>query len=352
MIRIGRVEIPNPVVVAPMSGITDRPFRRIAAEMEAGLLCTEMASAIALVRQGPSTCELTRVWPDEHPISVQLMGREPASMAAAAEIAVQEGADIVDINMGCPVDKVAKKTCAGAGLARDIPLAVECARQMIAVLGPVPLTVKMRLGWDDTTKNCVDLATALEQVGVASVSVHGRTRAQGYSGLADWEHIARVKQAVAIPVFGSGDIHTAGDARRRMDDTGCDGVLLARGMMGNPWLIRQCVALLRDGEVVPDLDWHQHLALVRRLAGYVVDHHGEPRGVMLARKYVSWAVRGVPGGARMRDAVQYVCTREDLERFWSDLEALQPDGDRFNRSLGSTYRSRESSAEPAMAGTG
>jgi len=167
VVRIGPVDLPNPVVVAPMSGITDRPFRRIAAEMGAGLLCTEMASAVALVRQGPSTCELTRVWPDEHPISVQLMAREPEIMAQAAEIAVQEGADIVDINMGCPVDKVAKKTCAGAGLARDIPLAVECARQMIAAIGPVPLTVKMRLGWDDSTRNCVELAKGLEQVGVA-----------------------------------------------------------------------------------------------------------------------------------------------------------------------------------------
>ncbi|MGB2939814.1 MAG: tRNA-dihydrouridine synthase, partial [Candidatus Dormiibacterota bacterium] len=132
MIRIGDVEIRNPVVVAPMSGITDRPFRRIAAEMGAGLLCTEMASAIALVRQGPQSCELTRVWPDEHPISVQLMGREPGSMAEAARMVVAEGADIVDINMGCPVDKVAKKVCAGAGLARDIPLAVEVAGAMIA----------------------------------------------------------------------------------------------------------------------------------------------------------------------------------------------------------------------------
>src|SRR4030088_1098486 len=166
MLQIGRIEIKNPVVVAPMSGITDRAFRRMAAEMGAGLLCTEMASAIALVRQGAQTCELTRVWPDEHPISVQLMGREPDAMAEAARMVVQEGADIVDINMGCPVDKVAKRTCAGAGLARDIPLAVECATEMIRAIAPVPLTVKMRLGWDESTKNCVDLARALEQVGV------------------------------------------------------------------------------------------------------------------------------------------------------------------------------------------
>ncbi|HEV1996620.1 MAG TPA: tRNA dihydrouridine synthase DusB [Candidatus Dormibacteraeota bacterium] len=349
MIRIGPVEIPNPVVVAPMSGITDRPFRRIAAEMGAGLLCTEMASAVALVRQGPSTCELTRVWPDEHPVSVQLMGREPASMAAAAEIAVQEGADIVDINMGCPVDKVAKKTCAGAGLARDIPLAVECARQMIRAIGPVPLTVKMRLGWDDSTRNCVDLAMALEEVGVASVSVHGRTRVQGYSGLADWDHIAQVKAAVAIPVFGSGDISSAADARRRLELTGCDGVLLARGMMGNPWLIRQCVALLERGEVVPDLGWAQHVALVRRLAGYVVDHYGERLGVKLARKYVSWAVRGVPGAARMRDAVQFLNTRQDLDAFWGELEALSPASDGFDRALGAGYRAGQMATEPARA---
>jgi tRNA-dihydrouridine synthase B len=323
MIRIGEVEIRNPVVVAPMSGITDRPFRRIAGEMGAGLLCTEMASAIALVRQGPQTCELTRVWPDEHPISVQLMGREPSSMAEAARMVVAEGADIVDINMGCPVDKVAKKVCAGAGLARDIPLAVEVAGAMIAAIGPVPLTVKMRLGWDDTTKNCVDLARALEDVGVAAVAVHGRTRVQGYSGLADWDHISAVKAAVSIPVFGSGDIRSAADARQRIDQTGCDGVLLARGMMGNPWLIRQCAALLGLGEVVPDLDWDEHVALVRRLVDHVVDHYGERRGVLLGRKYVSWAVRGVAGAARMRDSVQFLNTQADLDDFWRRLGDLE-----------------------------
>ncbi|MFN2463249.1 MAG: tRNA-dihydrouridine synthase, partial [Candidatus Dormibacteria bacterium] len=173
---------------------------------------------------------------------------------------------------------------------------------------------------------------------------------QGYTGRADWDHIAKVKEAVSIPVFGSGDINTAADARRRMDDTGCDGVLLARGMMGNPWLIRQCVGLLRDGEEIADLDWHAHLALVRRLAGYVVDHHGERRGVVLARKYVSWAVRGVPGGARMRDAVQYVCTRDDLERFWDRLEELNPAADRFQRSLGASYRAGVASPQEVLAG--
>ena len=322
MLRIGSVEIPNPVVVAPMSGITDRPFRRIAAEMGAGLLCTEMASAIALVRQGAGTCELTRVWPDESPVSVQLMGRDPASMAEAARMVVAEGADIVDINMGCPVDKIAKKTCAGAGLARDIPLAVEVARAMIAEIGPVPLTVKMRLGWDDSTRNCVELACALEDVGVAAVAVHGRTRAQGYTGFADWENIAAVKAAVSIPVLGSGDIRSAGDARRRMAETGCDGILLARGMMGNPWLIRQCVAMLETGEEVPDQDWSDHIALVRRLVDNVVDHYGERLGVKLARKYVSWAVRGCEGAARMRDSVQHLDTRDDLARFWFELQAM------------------------------
>ena len=326
MLKVGRIEIKNPVVVAPMSGITDRAFRRMAAEMGAGLLCTEMASAIALVRQGAQSCELTRVWPDEHPISVQLMGREPASMAEAARMVVGEGADIVDINMGCPVDKVAKKVCAGAGLARDIPLATEVARAMIEAIGPVPLTVKMRLGWDDTTRNCVDLAKSLEAVGVAAVAVHGRTRVQGYSGLADWDDIAAVKAAVPIPVFGSGDIRTAADARRRMDDTGCDGVLLARGMMGNPWLIRQVAALLETGQVVPDLAWDDHVALVRRLVEFVIDYHGERRGVLLARKYVSWAVRGCPGAARMRDSVQFLETREDVEAFWLRLQSLAIDG--------------------------
>jgi nifR3 family TIM-barrel protein len=234
-------------------------------------------------------------------------------------IAVADGADIVDINMGCPVDKVAKKVCAGAGLARDIPLAVACAEAMIQAVAPVPVTVKMRLGWDDSTKNCVDLARALESIGVAAVAVHGRTRVQGYSGAADWDHIAAVKAAVAIPVFGSGDIRTARDAWQRMRETGCDGVLLARGMMGNPWLIRQCVALLGEGILIPDLDWPEHIALVRRLVQHVVEHHGPQLGTRLARKYVSWAVRGCEGAARMRDGVQDLDTPADLERFWAQL---------------------------------
>jgi tRNA-dihydrouridine synthase B len=329
VIRIGRVEIRNPVVVAPMSGITDRPFRRIAHELGAELACTEMASAVALVRQGWQTCELTRVWPDEHPISVQLMGRDPEVMAEAARMVVEGGADIVDINMGCPVDKVAKKICAGAGLARDIPLATECAAAMIQAIAPVPVTVKMRLGWDDTTKNCVDLARALEGVGVAAVAVHGRTRVQGYSGLADWSHIAAVKQAVSIPVFGSGDIRTAAEARGRMETTGVDGVLLARGMMGNPWLIRQAGALMADGEEVPDLSWEGQIALCRRLVGYVIDHYGERVGVRLGRKYVSWSVRGCPGAARMRDRVQDLDTRAQVEVFFEDLLTIQPDLERL-----------------------
>src|SRR5258708_21975166 len=234
MLRIGRVEIRNPVVVAPMSGITDRPFRRMAAEMGAGLLCTEMASAVALVRRGAQSCELSRVGPEEHPISVQLMGREPVSMAEAARMVVAEGADIVDVNMGCPVDKVAKKTCAGAGLARDIPLATAVAVAMVAAVDPVPVTVKMRLGWDDSTRNCVDLARSLEAVGGAPAAGHGRTPVQGYTGLSDWEDIAAVKAAVEIPVFGSGDIRSAADARRRMDETGCGCGLLAPALLGNP----------------------------------------------------------------------------------------------------------------------
>ncbi|HEV3231895.1 MAG TPA: tRNA dihydrouridine synthase DusB [Candidatus Dormibacteraeota bacterium] len=325
MIRIGRVEIANPVVVAPMSGITDRPFRRLAQELGAELSCTEMASAVALVRQGRQTCELTRVWPDEHPISVQLMGREPAIMAEAARIAVADGADIVDINMGCPVDKVAKKVCAGAGLARDLPVAVACADAMVRAVHPVPVTVKMRLGWDDGTRNCVELARALEDVGVAAVAVHGRTRVQGYGGLADWDHITKVVEAVSIPVFGSGDIRSAADAARRME-TGCAGVLLARGMMGNPWLIHQCSALLTTGEHVPDQGWEDHIALCRRLVDHVVEHYGERLGVRLARKFVSWAVRGCPGAARLRDGVQHLDTRADLDRYWAELLALDPAG--------------------------
>src|ERR1035437_8933062 len=235
---------------------------------------------------------------------------------------VEEGADIVDINMGCPVDKVAKKTCAGAGLARDIPLATAVSAAMIKAVGPVPVTVKMRLGWDDSTRNCIDLAKSLESVGVAAVAIHGRTRVQGYTGFADWDDIAAIKAAVDIPVFGSGDIRTDAHARRRMAETGCDGVLLARGMMGNPWLIRQASPRIEGGEMVPDLGWEEHVELVRRLVEYVVDHHGETGGVKLARKYVSWAVRGCQGAARMRDSVQFLNTREDLERFWETLREL------------------------------
>jgi len=311
-LRLGDLELSSPVLVAPMAGITDVPFRAIAAEMGAGLVATEMVAAEAVVRGVDASLALLRFPARVHPVAAQLVGSDPAVMAEAAQVCVARGAQVVDVNLGCPVRKVVGAGN-GAALARDVVAATRVLGAMVEAIWPVPVTAKLRLGWDYSSINAPQLAHALEDVGVRLVTVHGRTRCQGYSGLADWDEIARVREAVAIPVIGSGDLVDAERIARLIEKGYGDGVVVARGMLGNFWLVRQAVHRLVSGELLPEQRFADRVALTRRHLGLLVEHYGEWRGLKIGRKYVSWTIRGCAGAARLRALVATMDSRDQLE---------------------------------------
>ncbi|HUY60801.1 MAG TPA: tRNA dihydrouridine synthase DusB [Candidatus Dormibacteraeota bacterium] len=323
-VMIGALRLRTPIFVAPMAGITDRPFRALARELGAGLTCTEMIAAAAVVRSPEAATALLDLAPDEHPVAAQLVGNDPATMAEAAQICVARGADVVDVNLGCPVSKVVRLG-SGAALARDLHRTAEILGAMVAAV-PVPVTAKMRLGWDDRHHNAPELARALEDVGVAAVTVHGRTRCQGYRGEADWAAIARVKAAVrAIPVLGSGDVRDSDVVARRIALGDVDGVVIARGLLGDWHFLSHTVSRLTWGVTPPAPTFPERLALARRHWHLLVDHHGERLGVRRCRKFVTWAIKGCAGAARLRQMVAEVNTRDDLDRMY-ELALLAGEG--------------------------
>ncbi len=313
----------NPLVLAPMAGITDFPFRGICKEMGAGLVFSEMVSVEALIREHKRTHGMLHTDAAERPVVFQLFGSKPASMAEAAHIVSQGAADFIDINMGCPVPKIIKSG-SGAALLRDTGLAKEI---MAAVVGAskVPVTVKIRLGWDARNIVAVDLAQAAEAAGIAAVTVHARTKTQGFSGQADWDMIRTVKQAVTIPVIGNGDVKTAQDAKRIMEETGCDGVMIGRAIQGYPWIFREAKHFLETGLVPapPTLEERQKVMLrhLRDMAGLV----GENAGVREMRKHLCWYTKGLHDGAEFRTRINHlerVCdTKRAIEDFFAALSA-------------------------------
>ena len=320
--RIGPHALSAPVYVAPMAGVTDAPFRKLAREFGAGLACTEMISSEALVRRHPESFRLMDLRWDARPVSVQLMGGDPATMAEAARMVEAQGADIVDINMGCPVPKVVK-TSGGASLLREPERAFRVAEAMVGAVG-IPVTAKIRLGWDFQSLNYERIARGLESAGVQGLAVHGRTRSQRYDPWADWQAIAEVKASVRIPVAGSGDLRTAEESERRMAESGVDAVMLGRGILGNLWLIRQTVALLTNGEAVPDLDWMSRIALVRRHCTLVLEYYGSERGSRLLRKFIAWGLRGFRGAPRLRQMVNSISSPADVEVVLAEAELTDP----------------------------
>ncbi|MGH7687907.1 MAG: tRNA dihydrouridine synthase DusB [Candidatus Dormibacteria bacterium] len=324
--RIGALQLDSPVVVAPMVGITDVPTRALAHELGAALVCTEMVAADAVVRRVEPAMQLLQFPDGVRPVAAQLVGGDPAVMAEAAQIAVERGAQLVDINLGCPVAKVVNRG-SGAALARDVHATASVLSAMASAVA-VPVTAKMRLGWDHQTINAPELARVLQDSGAAAVSVHGRTRCQKYQGRADWAEIARVKEAVSIPVFGSGDVDDIDTAARRVRAGVVDGIIVARGMLGNLWLVRQMAKRLTSGEQIADLSFAERLALTRRHVQMLSDHHGESRGMRIGRKYVAWAVKGCNGAARLRARVQDLDTLDQLDELLGSalLSGLGPNG--------------------------
>jgi tRNA-dihydrouridine synthase B len=302
----------NPLVLAPMAGITDFPFRRICKELGAGLVFSEMVSVEALIREHRRTRGMLHTDPAERPVVFQIFGSKPASMAEAAHIVSRGEVDFIDINMGCPVPKIVKSG-AGSALLRDIGLAKEI---MSAVVGAsaVPVTVKIRLGWDAKNFVAVDLAQAAESIGIAAVTVHGRTKAQGFSGQADWGMIRQVKDSIGIPVIGNGDVRCAQDARRIMDETGCDGVMIGRAIQGNPWIFREARQFLETGIAPSPPTIEERETVMLRHLNDMVALLGEHIGVCEMRKHVCWYTKGLQGGAEFRERANHLERAADVRR--------------------------------------
>jgi tRNA-dihydrouridine synthase B len=307
----------NPLVLAPMAGVTDLPFRVICRELGAGIVYSEMVSAEALIRDQGRTLGMLATVPAERPVAFQLFGSRPASLAAAAKLLSSRDIDLIDINMGCPVPKVLKSG-AGSALLRDLGLAREIMQAVVSASAK-PVTVKIRLGWDAKSIIAGELAQAAEAEGVSAITVHGRTKAQGFSGRADWSMIKKVKGSVGIPVIGNGDVRSGADAKRMLDETGCDGVMIGRAIEGNPWIFREAKAFLATGSVPPPPPPLERRAVMLRHLNDVIGLMGERVGIREMRKHLCWYTKGLSGGAEFRERINH---KERLDEVRAEIDAF------------------------------
>lgn len=311
------------LILAPMAGVTDGPFRRLAQRYGAEMTVSEMVASQAMIRHTPKSLKLATHEAGEGVMAVQIAGADPVVMATAARMNVDRGATIIDINMGCPVKKIAKSH-AGAALMRDEGLAERIMAAVVAAV-PVPVTVKMRLGWDDQHRNALALARLAEANGVQAVTVHGRTRAQMYAGTADWQAIAAIKAGVSIPVIGNGDVTTPEKARMMWEMTGVDGIMIGRGAIGSPWIFREVAHYLRTGTLLAAPEPAEKMAVVIEHFEQIVAHHGPIVGNQMARKHLAWHTRGLVGGGRFRERLNHAPTAQATGQLLREfLHSLEP----------------------------
>jgi len=292
MLSIGNLTVVSPLVLAPMSGISDLPFRLINRSFGCGLAFTEMISANSLARKNKNTLKMLSSTMDERPLGIQIVGSDPEIIKMALNIIISGNAfDIIDFNAACPVNKVVSKM-EGAGLLRE-PVKLQNIMKVIVENTVLPVTVKIRSGWDETSVNAVDIALRAQDAGVSGLFIHGRTRMQGYRGTVDYNVIRKVKEALRIPVIASGDALTPGLIRKLFDETGCDGVAIARGALGNPWIFRETVGYLQSGTAPCRPDVFEITRIMKEHLALIIEFHGEKNGVILFRKFFSWYMRGM-----------------------------------------------------------
>jgi tRNA-dihydrouridine synthase B len=311
-VKIGPVTLPNPVILAPMSGVSDMPFRRLAKRCGAGLVVSEMIASQAMIRANRQTMKMATSCAEEFPMSVQLAGCEPEVMAEAAKLNQDRGAAIIDINMGCPVKKVVNGE-AGSALMKNELLAGRIIEAVVKAVD-LPVTLKMRTGWDEAHRNAPALARIAEEAGVQMITVHGRTRSQLYNGRADWSFIRQVKQAVGIPVIGNGDVVSFDDAAELLRQSGADGVMIGRGAYGRPWFPGQVAHFLATGQRPDDPALDAQLAMLIEHFDSIVEHYGEDTGCRLGRKHVAWYTKGLPGSAEFRNMVNQSLSAPEVRR--------------------------------------